>query len=294
MIRELQTLVAVAQHGTFAGAGEYMGLTQSAVSAQIQRLEEHLGFALFDRTGRSAALNAAGKRTLALAQELLSMYERLGDQGDIAGQSGLLNVGAIASAQISLLPQALALFRHDFPAWRIRVVPGVSLNLLAQVDSDEIDSAVIIRPPFALSSELKWHPLVTEPFVLLAPVARAHMNWRDVISAEPFVRYDRRSFGGRQVERFLRRMRLNVRDTIECDELQAIVELVAHGTGVALLPVAAGLGAWPDGVTALPLGDDTFFREVGLVRRSRRDTQPAAERLAGCVIECAARVTQAT
>ncbi|CAG4888816.1 LysR family transcriptional regulator [Paraburkholderia saeva] len=288
MIRELQTLVAVAQHGTFAGAGEHMGLTQSAVSAQIQRLEEHLGFALFDRTGRSATLNAAGKRTLALAHDLLSMYARLGEQGDIAGQSGLLNIGAIASAQVSLLPEALALFRHDFPAWRIRVVPGVSLNLLAQVDSDELDSAVIIRPPFALSSELKWHPLVTEPFVLLAPKAHARRHWRDVICAEPFIRYDRRSFGGRQVERFLRRTRIEVRDAIECDELQAIVELVARGMGVALLPEAAGLGAWPEGVTVLPLGDDTFFREVGLVRRARRDSQPAAERLAGCVIESAA------
>ena len=292
MIRELQTLIAVAQHGTFAGAGAHMGLTQSAVSAQIQRLEEHLGFALFDRTGRSAALNAAGKRTLALAQELLSMYARLGDQSGMAEKSGLLNLGAIASAQVSLLPGALALFRRDFPAWRIRIVPGVSLNLLAQVDSDEIDSAVIIRPPFALSSDLQWQPLVTEPFVLLVPDAHAHLHWRDVICAEPFIRYDRRSFGGRQVERFLRRMRLEVRDAIECDELQVIVELVARGMGVALLPEAAALGAWPAGVIALPLGDDTFFREVGLVRRSRRDTQPAAEHLAGCVIESAALVAR--
>ena len=73
MLRELQTLLAVAQHGTFAAAGERIGLTQGAVSAQIQRLEEELGFPLFDRTGRSATLNAAGRETLARAQEIVSL-----------------------------------------------------------------------------------------------------------------------------------------------------------------------------------------------------------------------------
>ena len=47
MLRELQTFIAVARHGTFAGAGAHIGLTQSAVSAQMQRLEAHLGVSLF-------------------------------------------------------------------------------------------------------------------------------------------------------------------------------------------------------------------------------------------------------
>ena len=70
MLRELQTFIAVARHGTFAGAGAHIGLTQSAVSAQMQRLEAHLGVTLFDRTGRSATLNKAGRRTLELADKL--------------------------------------------------------------------------------------------------------------------------------------------------------------------------------------------------------------------------------
>src|SRR5471032_825996 len=74
MMRELKTFLAVVRFGTFASAGAHIGLTQSAVSAQIQRLEEDLGFPLFDRTGRSATLNAAGKQTVDTAEELLSVY----------------------------------------------------------------------------------------------------------------------------------------------------------------------------------------------------------------------------
>lgn len=283
MLSELKTFIAVSQYGTFSAAGAHIGLTQSAVSAQMQRLEDELGFALFDRTGRSATLNSAGRETLVLAEELLTLYARLAERGADAAASGMLRVGAIASAQVSFLPDALAHFRDERPGWRIRVVPGVSLNLLGQVDSGELDLAVIIKPPFALPSELEWRTLVTEPFVLLVPRKLAKHPWRELIRSEPFIRYDRASFGGRLVDRFLRRARLTVRDAVELDELQGIVQLVARGMGVALIPHSAGLGAWPRNVSALDLGDDTFHREIGLVQRPRHSRQPAADLLADCV-----------
>ncbi|WP_118179999.1 LysR family transcriptional regulator [Paraburkholderia phosphatilytica] len=282
MLRELRTFLAVVRHGTFAGAGSHIGLTQSAVSAQIQRLEEELGFALFDRTGRAATLNAAGRQTVELAEELLSVYARLADRGRGADQSGLLRVGAIASAQTSFLVGAIRRFRDEAPGWRIRVVPGVSLNLLAQVDSGELDLAVIIKPPFALPAELNWRTLAMEPFALLVPRRLSKQPWRELLASEPFIRYDRSSFGGRVVDRFLRKLRMTVHDVVELDELQGIVGLVAQGAGVAIVPQSAGLHL-PRSVTTLSLGDDTFVREIGLVERSAHGQQSAAEHFADCV-----------
>ncbi|BCQ25909.1 LysR family transcriptional regulator [Caballeronia sp. NK8] len=296
MLRELQTFIAVARHGTFAGAGAHIGLTQSAVSAQMQRLEAHLGVALFDRTGRSATLNKAGKRTLELADELIALYARLAEPDGEDGRGGSLSVGAIASAHAALLPDAIGAFRRVLPAWRIRLVPGVSLSLLASVDAGEMDMAVLIRPPFSLPAELRWRTLAAEPFVLLAPAAKKGARWRELIESEPFIRYDRRSFGGRQVDTFLTKRRIAVRDSIEVDELPGIAQLVARGLGVALVPVSDGIGAWPRGVVALDLGDETFHREIGLVERARRaraDEPDAATRLADCIVEAAARGARA-
>ncbi|NUY01354.1 LysR family transcriptional regulator [Paraburkholderia youngii] len=289
MLSELKTFIAVSQYGTFSGAGARIGLTQSAVSAQMQRLEQELGFPLFDRTGRSATLNEAGRETLALAEEMMTLYARLSERSGGAAESGMLRVGAIASAQVALLADALARFRVDRPGWRIRVVPGVSLGLLGQVDSGELDLAVIIKPPFALPSELEWRTLVAEPFVLLAPkkLVRGGRSWRELLRSEPFIRYDRASFGGRLVDRFLRRARLGVRDAVELDELQAIVQLVARGMGVALIPNTAGLGKWPAGVVALELGDATFEREIGLVLRPRHSRPAVADALAECIASAA-------
>ena len=72
MIRELKTFICVAQKGTFAAAGQHVGLTQSAVSAQIKNLEDTLGVKLFDRTGRAATLNSAGQRAIPLGSFALS------------------------------------------------------------------------------------------------------------------------------------------------------------------------------------------------------------------------------
>ncbi len=286
MLRELRTFIAVARHGTFASAGARIGLTQSAVSTQIHRLEEELGFPLFDRTGRSARLNAAGRDTLALAEELVALYERIGHQGPDA-QGGMVRIGAIASAQVTFLPDALARFRAELPGCRVRMVPGVSLSLLGQVDAGDIDIAVLIRPPYALPAELDWRPLLREPFELLVPAAMAGCHWRSAIASAPFIRYDRGSFGGRLVDQFLRQHRVVVQEAIELDELEGIVQLVARGLGVGLSPRTFDAGRWPPGVVALPLGAETFYREVGLVERAPHSRQPVASRLAERIAEAA-------
>lgn len=288
MLRELKTFLAVVRYGTFARAGSQIGLTQSAVSAQIQRLEHDLGFTLFDRTGRSAILNAAGKRTVDVAKELLAVYTRLATQGAAGESVGLLRVGAIASAQQALLVGAIQKFRTASPGWRISVSPGVSLNLLAQVDSGELDLAVIIKPPFALPPGLKWHSLVKEPFVVLVPRRLAKESWRVLLAREPLIRYDRNSFGGRLVDRFLKRLRINVDEVAELDELQGIVGLVKAGTGIAIVPQAATLHI-PPGVQTLLLGDDTFYRDVGIVARTTGDQQRASSEFAGCLVETVTR-----
>lgn len=273
MLRELRTFIAVTRHGTFATTGARLGLTQSAVSTQIKRLEEGLGFTLFDRTGRSATLNAAGRDTLARAEEIVKMFSKLGELPDDTKAQGLLRIGAIASAQSSWLVRALVPFRKQFPDVRLRITPGVSLNLLDQVDSGELDMAIMIRPPFAILPELTWHTLLAEPYVLMVPYRLKGDDWRTLLQTQPFLRYDRSSFGGRLVERFLRVSNLAVQEAIELDELNGLVKMVASSLGVALLPLAQAHLPLPRSVRAIPLGKETFYREIGMVRRNLNRNQ---------------------
>ncbi|MFX1766271.1 LysR family transcriptional regulator [Paraburkholderia sp. A1RI-2L] len=276
MIRELKTLIAVAREGTFAAAGNRIGLTQAAVSAQMQRLEAELGFALFDREGRTARLNARGQQILVQAQEVIRLYGNLSAVTVDPAVAVRVNIGAIASVQRALLPDALAAFRKQCPGASTRVIPGVSMELLNLVDAGEIELAALIRPPFALQSDMRWTPLAQEPYRLIVPRRMKGSDWMELIATQPYIRYDRASFGGRQVDRFLRRMQLPVQDACELDELEAIVKLVENGVGVALVPQTATHTRWPAKVRALDLGHHTFHRDVGIVHRDASQMSEAA------------------
>jgi len=287
MINELRTFIAVCRHGTFAAAGDRIGLTQSAVSSQVKRLEEALGFELFERTGRSATLNAAGQTTLARAEEICALYAKLGELPDDTASGGLLRIGAIASAQSTLVARALARLRKAQPLLRVHVSPGVSMRLMDELDAGTIDAAVIIRPPFGILPELAWQPLVQEPYVLIAPKKLPGKDWRALLQEQPFLRYDRASFGGRMVERFLRREGIAVNDSIELDEIAGLIHMTSKGLGVALVPLVEAHLPLPASVRMLSLGELTFHREVGLLQRKPRASPPAAAQFAQCLREAA-------
>jgi DNA-binding transcriptional LysR family regulator len=281
MIREFKTFIAVARLGTFTSAGQHLGLTQSAVSAQIQRLEAFLGVQLFERSPRAAVLNPQGRQVLAQALEVVALVDRMVAQAGGGPVTGSLRVGAIASVQQGLLVQALGAFRGEFPDVSVRIVPGVSLALLGQVDVGEVDLAVLIRPPFALPADLGWQALVHEPFRLAVAESVAPASWRELLATQPFIRYERSSFGGRLVDGFLRKQRLAVNEAMELDEIDAIANLVRNGLGVALLPEAGRLDL--TGLRLVDLGSATFFREIGIVARLPDDPQGVAGRLSMCL-----------
>lgn len=285
MLREFKTFVAVARDGTFTGAGQQLGLTQSAVSAQIRRLEDFIGVELFDRGARNAALNAAGREVLAHTEELLGLVDRMVRQVGSGHVSGALRVAAIASVQQSLLVQAVAALRADYPDVSVRIVPGVSLGLLGQVDAGEVDLAVLIRPPFTLPPELDWQPLLAEPMLVAVPAALPDMPWRETLARYPFIRYERASFGGRLVDNFLRRHRIAVHEAVELDEIDAIANLVRNGLGVAVLPRTRQLNT--EGLRLLDLGAAAFDREIGIVSRRNADPNGLAGKMSRCLIAAA-------
>ena len=90
MIRYLKTFVTAAETASFSAAGARLGLTQSAVSAQIQRLEEDLGVQLFERTGRAVSLSDDGRRLLAQAQGVIAGYQAMRGEADARGMQAAL------------------------------------------------------------------------------------------------------------------------------------------------------------------------------------------------------------
>src|SRR5690606_32883558 len=190
--------------------GARLGLSQSAVSAQIKKLEQELNCELFERVGKAVALSARGRELLPVAQEILRLYESMKGQSETEAVSGRINFGAISTAQLDLLPDALLGFRARFPHIEINVVPGTSIQFLSLIDAQELDIAMMIKPTLKIPKTLRWTPLLREPYVVVAPPGTPGLPARELLRRYPFVRYSPRSYGGQLVEKYIKRQRLQV------------------------------------------------------------------------------------
>src|SRR6266849_9391242 len=125
-LARLETLAAVARHGSFSRAARELHLTQPAVSMQVRQLERALGLPLLERVGKRAFPTRAGEVLLAHAarafHELDAGVERVQQlRGVVAGR---VRLGTSASISIYLLPPFLRRFRSRYPATELVVVTG--------------------------------------------------------------------------------------------------------------------------------------------------------------------------
>ncbi|MFC4423133.1 LysR family transcriptional regulator [Cupriavidus pampae] len=267
MIRYFQTFLVAAETASFSAAGARLGLTQSAVSMQIRRLEEELGCQLFDRSGKSVALSEDGRRLLDDATRFVALYDAMKQKGGGAQPDmAPLDLGAVSTVQTTLLPKAMQRFREAFPNTHVNVVPGMSTQLLTQVDARELDIAVLVRPRLGIPPELKWVHLLDEPFVAIAP-AGTGADLATLLPTMPFIRYNRHSTGGQVVDRYLRRHRLWVREGMELDEPAVILQMVAEGLGCAIIPAALVPVRQTPQVELVAMPGQPPQREIGVLVR---------------------------
>lgn len=264
-IRRLKTLVAVAEEGSFAAAADAVHLSQGAVSMQMKALEEDLQVELFDRSKRPPELNEAGRALVPKARELIELYAGMVDiAAGNAAFFGSLTIGAVPTALAGLIPKTLAALRDSYPDLRVRVVPGLSADLMTQIERGQLDAAIMTGPPRPVP-HLTWRVLAEEPLILLAPPGTEGDDPIELLRTQPFIRFSRQAWVGRDIDDWLRRKGLRVRETMELDSLDVISTMVYHNLGVSIVPLRC-----VDSPIRLPnrrmaLGTDIKPRLLGLM-----------------------------
>ena len=261
-IRALRTLISVHRHGSFRLSAEAEHLTPAAVSQQMRNLETSLKLKIFERSQRTPKLTEVGLSLVSEASMVIAAYDGLADKvrsdNDISGN---LILGAVPTTLTGLLPLALSQLKVQYPALQIRVVPGLSNQLLLQLDRGQIHAAVISRPE-VLSHSLSFSKIATEALVLLvSPLTKQ-------LSPQPFIRFNRDAVVGRQIEAWLQGRGISVRDTMELEGLEAISSMVAANLGISIVPKRCITESDQLPVKTVSLGKNAPTRTLGLVRRS--------------------------
>ncbi len=246
---QLRCVLAVAGHLHFTRAAHEVGIAQSALSAQVARLEAELGTALFERTSRSVRPTAAGEALLPRARAVLAELDRL--RTDVAAATGAvegpLRIGTIPTLADVDLAALLARLRERHPGVRATVLEQSSARTLAGVADGTLDVGFTGT---ALSEALPGvtaQVLTTEPLTAVVAAGdpwagRRRLRLRDV-ATRPGVDFPAGTSGRRQSEEAFAAAGLAREVAVESSSAAFLLDLVRAGVGVALLPAAAARGA---------------------------------------------------
>jgi len=268
-LRHLRTLIAVFEHGSFAAAAEAVSLTQSAVSQQMKALEDELGVELFDRRTRPPQPNAHGKALIQRVRQLVYLYDGLCEApGARAELEGLLEVGAVPTTLTGIVPRALAALRGSQPSLQVRLVSGLSADLLAQVDRGDLDAALVTEPK-PVPAGMRWRAVLDEPLMVIAPAGSDGDDYLQLLTSLPFIRFNRSAWVGHTIQTALQDMGIVVNEVMELDSLEAIRQMVRHGLGVSVVPVSSAEADAAEGLRAVPFGSPPRVRTLGLIERQQ-------------------------
>ncbi|HYQ53495.1 MAG TPA: LysR family transcriptional regulator, partial [Pseudomonas sp.] len=269
-LKALRTLVTIARHGTFARAADLLSLTPSAVSLHIKTLEDELQVPLFDRSRRQVVLTEAGQLAVARAETILAAYDELAD-ALASGPSlrGRLRLGAIHTVLARRLPKALVWIKAHHPDLHISVASGMSAELARRIEDGELDAAITTEPVSPYPQSLDFTPLFEDRFWAIASPDLAGLSLPQLLASQPFLRFDKRAWAGRQIEQELRRQHLQVSEQMELDSQEALAHMAVMGLGVAIIPMSVeDLQRLPP-ATCLPFGEPQLRRRVVLLEHEK-------------------------
>lgn len=294
--RQLLAFATLARHGSFTRAAKELYLTQSAVSHAIKALETDVGTKVFDRVGKKAHLTLAGERLLAHADRILrEMRDARSDIEELCswGQSRL-RVGASTTACQYLLPSVLREFKQSFPECVIRIEPADSPEMGDSLRANEIDLALMLRPPNR--EDVEFRPVFSDVLEMyVAPNHRWAADPGAVPSAEDrsretYVLYNKGTYTYGMVTDYLKGEGVAVQNPIEMGSMEAAKELVKIGLGVGIFARWVAQQEVEEGsLVAVPLGRAPLQREWGFGHLKGRQLGLAEETFLG-LFEAAAEM----
>lgn len=286
-LNALKAFMAVTSGGNMTAAAKELGLTQSAVSQSVRQLEEQFGVVLVDRTTRPLRLTAAGSIVRRYAERMLNDAEQMA--------AAIHSTGTIPELRIALVDSFAATAGAEFirtaarHAQNLYVGEGFSTVHAQEFRARKLDMVVSPDPMDELEGVVR-HPLLREPFVLIAPAAWLHgesgaVDVAKLDQALPVIRYSSRSAAGLQIDRYLQGRGLKLQRRLEVETSEVMCGLVAGGMGWALTTPLHLLQARAhlDGIVVRPLAQ-ALQRTLYLIVRIGECEKVAAALLARMVI----------
>lgn len=271
--KSLKLFLHLSQSLHFSRTAEAMNLSPSALSRQIQQLEDKLDCQLFERDNRQVKLTPQGFKLQSYAKDALEQWEMFRQElaasdGEITGNVSLY---CSVTASYSLLYQILKRFRQHHPKVEINLHTGDPAEAIRRVLAGDEDLCITAKPE-KLSKELSFHSMIHSPLLCLQakkasiPTPNSDKDWANIPLIIPETGLTRE-----RLDNWFQKKKLKPNIYAQVSGHEAIVSMVALDLGLGFAPkIVVDNSPQAKQVKimekALPLGD----YDVGICTRSRR------------------------
>jgi LysR family transcriptional regulator, hydrogen peroxide-inducible genes activator len=294
-LRDLEYVVAVADHGHFGRAAAACNVSQPTLSGQILKLEAELGLRLFEREGRGVRVSDRAAAVLAQARATLAAAAGVTDAARAAQDpfAGPLRLGMIATVAPYLLPIALPQAIVALPRTPLHLVEDLTDRLLARLSEGALDGAVIGTDPEA--DKLTTIALYEEPFFLVSAAngskrRRASIRVEEINPSTLLLLAEGHCLRDQALALCAMAEKAALGADVQATSLETLRHLVSAGQGATLAPLLAyadwrRMGEELEGLRIVGGG---AWRRVSLVYRRGSPRRVALEALAASLRRSAA------
>ena len=269
-LRQLNHLIAVAEHQSFSAAARALHTVQSNVSTHVAKLEKELGAALIDR--HTMQPTAEGRAVLERARRIRTELQAINDdivsmRHEVAGE---VRIGCIGTTGRWMASPLLGRLAERHPSLLPVLVDATTTSLTPRVLDGDLDMAIVNTP--VVEAGLESEPLFDEERIIVAPADHplADRGTIDVadLADHPVMLTPRGTTFRDAIDQELAAAGVRLTAAAEVDGLRLLASLAYQGYAPALLPASAVSG-YPDGDWSLVHVEGLARRSVGLVRNRR-------------------------
>ncbi|ETF03784.1 LysR family transcriptional regulator [Advenella kashmirensis W13003] len=272
--REMLAVKTVADYGSFNAAAITLNISQPVLTRTIQRVEAQLGITLFDRNTRSVEITEAGKEFVALSERVLNdmqiymqAIEQRSDQ-----KRGQVVISSVMSVACTVLPKIIARYKQSHPGVDLYIYEGVHGNVIENVRSSVADFGLTYLDDISPMFEEK--PLSTEAFhVVLSkghPLQKRKQVAWEALKNEQLISLPADSRTRRLIDATATTSGFQLRHNITVTQFTSMMQFVADGVGIAIVPEGSLAGALNIGLATRPLVQPKVSRVLGLVTLKER------------------------
>jgi DNA-binding transcriptional LysR family regulator len=279
-IKQIRTLIAIAETGSATRAGELLHLVQPAVSRHIRMLEEECGVPLFERERHGMVLTDAGRTLVEYGRRALRELDKARAEIGPAGNaiSGRVVIGLLASTSRLLAADLVARLRLKHPAVALSVNVGYAGNVTQWLEAGEVELALLYDT--RSSTGLQVEALLDERLYVIGPPGEVEADTPFPLKAladRPMI-FPNAAHGLRSIiDHALAVAGISVDIVAETNALDLQKSLVAKGFGYTILPSSGVLDEFQAGLlSGAPIGTPDLSRRIVIARAAARRPSPAS------------------